>query len=249
MIQVPDKNGRFGSFGGRFVPETLMTALIELEEAYHKFSADPSFQEEIDYLLKQYSGRETPLYYAERLSKQLGEAKIYLKREDLNHTGAHKINNAIGQGILAKMMGKTKVIAETGAGQHGVATATVAALLGMECKVFMGEEDTRRQALNVFRMKLLGAEVIPVTSGSRTLKDAGNEALRYWVSNVEDTFYVLGSAVGPHPYPMMVRNFQRIIGDETRRQIRGRRAFAGSAGCRSRRRQQCHRYVLSVHGG
>ncbi|MEK4851252.1 tryptophan synthase subunit beta [Paenibacillus sp. FSL H7-0756] len=219
MIQVPDKNGRFGSFGGRFVPETLMTALIELEEAYNKFSADPAFQEEIDYLLKQYSGRETPLYYAERLSKQLGEAKIYLKREDLNHTGAHKINNAIGQGILAKMMGKTKVIAETGAGQHGVATATVAALLGMECKVFMGEEDTRRQALNVFRMKLLGAEVIPVTSGSRTLKDAGNEALRYWVSNVEDTFYVLGSAVGPHPYPMMVRNFQRIIGDETRRQI------------------------------
>lgn len=219
MIQVPDKNGRFGSFGGRFVPETLMAALIELEEAYNKFSADPAFQEEIDYLLKQYSGRETPLYYAERLSKQLGEAKIYLKREDLNHTGAHKINNAIGQGILAKMMGKTKVIAETGAGQHGVATATVAALLGMECKVFMGEEDTRRQALNVFRMKLLGAEVIPVTSGSRTLKDAGNEALRYWVSNVEDTFYVLGSAVGPHPYPMMVRNFQRIIGDETRRQI------------------------------
>lgn len=219
MIQVPDKYGRFGSFGGRFVPETLMNALIELEEAYNKYSADPAFQEEIDYLLKQYSGRETPLYYAERLSKQLGEAKIYLKREDLNHTGAHKINNAIGQGILAKMMGKTKVIAETGAGQHGVATATVAALLGMECKVFMGEEDTRRQALNVFRMKLLGAEVIPVTSGSRTLKDAGNEALRYWVSNVEDTFYVLGSAVGPHPYPMMVRNFQRIIGDETRRQI------------------------------
>lgn len=219
MIQVPDKNGRFGSFGGRFVPETLMTALIELEEAYNKFSADPAFQKEIDYLLKQYSGRETPLYYAERLSKELGEAKIYLKQEDLNHTGAHKINNAIGQGILAKMMGKTKVIAETGAGQHGVATATVAALLGMECKVFMGEEDTRRQALNVFRMKLLGAEVIPVTSGSRTLKDAGNEALRYWVSNVEDTFYVLGSAVGPHPYPMMVRNFQRIIGDETRRQI------------------------------
>lgn len=219
MIQVPDQHGRFGSFGGRFVPETLMNALIELEEAYRKYSAEPAFQEEIDYLLKQYSGRETPLYYAERLSQQLGEAKIYLKREDLNHTGAHKINNAIGQGILAKMMGKTKVIAETGAGQHGVATATVAALLGMECKVFMGEEDTRRQALNVFRMKLLGAEVIPVTSGTRTLKDAGNEALRYWVSHVEDTFYVLGSAVGPHPYPMMVRNFQRVIGDETRRQI------------------------------
>lgn len=219
MTQVPDQHGRFGPFGGRFVPETLMNALIELEEAYRKYSADPEFQAEIDYLLKQYSGRETPLYYAERLSKQLGEAKVYLKREDLNHTGAHKINNAIGQGVLAKMMGKTKVIAETGAGQHGVATATVAALLGMECKVFMGEEDTRRQALNVFRMKLLGAEVIPVTSGTRTLKDAGNEALRYWVSHVDDTFYVLGSAVGPHPYPMMVRNFQRIIGDETRRQI------------------------------
>ncbi|QWU14625.1 tryptophan synthase beta chain [Paenibacillus sophorae] len=219
MIQVPDRHGRFGAFGGRFVPETLMNALIELEEAYNKFSADPKFQEQVDYLLKQYSGRETPLYYAERLSAQLGGAKIYLKREDLNHTGAHKINNAIGQAILAKMMGKKKVIAETGAGQHGVATATVAALLGMECKVFMGEEDTRRQQLNVFRMKLLGAEVIPVTSGSRTLKDAGNEALRYWVSNVNDTFYVLGSAVGPHPYPMMVRNFQRVIGDETRRQI------------------------------
>ncbi|OAB46907.1 tryptophan synthase subunit beta [Paenibacillus antarcticus] len=219
MTQVPDENGRFGKFGGRFVPETLMNALLELEESYNQNAADPSFQEEIDYLLKQYSGRETPLYYAERLSQHLGEAKIYLKREDLNHTGAHKINNAIAQGLLAKRMGKKKVIAETGAGQHGVATATVAALLGMECKVFMGEEDTKRQALNVFRMKLLGAEVIPVTSGSRTLKDAGNEALRYWVSNVDDTFYILGSAVGPHPYPMMVRNFQRVIGDETRRQI------------------------------
>lgn len=219
QTQMPDQNGRFGPFGGRFVPETLMNALIELENSYKQHAADPSFQAEIDYLLKQYSGRETPLYYAERLSQHLGEAKIYLKREDLNHTGAHKINNAIAQGILAKRMGKKKVIAETGAGQHGVATATVAALLGMECKVFMGEEDTKRQALNVFRMKLLGAEVIPVTSGSRTLKDAGNEALRYWVSNVDDTFYILGSAVGPHPYPMMVRNFQRVIGDETRRQI------------------------------
>lgn len=219
QTQMPDQNGRFGPFGGRFVPETLMNALIELEHSYKQHAADPSFQAEIDYLLKQYSGRETPLYYAERLSKHLGEAKIYLKREDLNHTGAHKINNAIAQGILAKRMGKKKVIAETGAGQHGVATATVAALLGMECKVFMGEDDTKRQALNVFRMKLLGAEVIPVTSGSRTLKDAGNEALRYWVSNVDDTFYILGSAVGPHPYPMMVRNFQRVIGDETRRQI------------------------------
>ncbi|GAB6990294.1 tryptophan synthase subunit beta [Paenibacillus pini] len=219
MTQLPDQNGRFGVFGGRFVPETLMNALIHLEESYQHFSEDETFQQEIDYLLKQYSGRETPLYYAERLSNHLGDAKIYLKREDLNHTGAHKINNAIAQGVLAKRMGKKKVIAETGAGQHGVATATVAALLGMECKVFMGEEDTKRQALNVFRMQLLGAEVIPVLSGSRTLKDAGNEALRYWVSNVEDTFYILGSAVGPHPYPMMVRNFQRIIGDETRRQI------------------------------
>ncbi|EFU41402.1 tryptophan synthase subunit beta [Paenibacillus vortex V453] len=219
MTQLPDRNGRFGVFGGRFVPETLMNALIELEQEYNRFSEDPEFKEEIAYLLKQYSGRETPLYYAERLSQHLGKAKIYLKREDLNHTGAHKINNAIAQGVLAKRMGKGKVIAETGAGQHGVATATVAALLGLECKVFMGEEDTKRQQLNVFRMKMLGAEVIPVTSGSRTLKDAGNEALRYWVSNVEDTFYVLGSAVGPHPYPMMVRNFQRIIGDETRKQI------------------------------
>ncbi|GIP25598.1 tryptophan synthase beta chain [Paenibacillus sp. J23TS9] len=219
MTQLPDQNGRFGEFGGRFVPETLMNALIHLEESYNHYSEEPSFQEELSYLLKQYSGRETPLYYAERLSKHLGKAKIYLKREDLNHTGAHKINNALAQGVLAKRMGKQKVIAETGAGQHGVATATVAALLGMECKVFMGEEDTKRQALNVFRMQLLGAEVVPVLSGSRTLKDAGNEALRYWVSNVEDTFYILGSAVGPHPYPMMVRNFQRIIGDETRRQI------------------------------
>ncbi|MCM3171465.1 tryptophan synthase subunit beta [Paenibacillus sp. MER 99-2] len=217
--QLPDQHGRFGSFGGRFVPETLMNALIELEEAYSRFSEDEEFNKELNYLLSEYSGRETPLYYAEQLSRRLGGPKVYLKREDLNHTGAHKINNAIGQGLLAKRMGKKKVIAETGAGQHGVATATVAALLGLECKVFMGEEDTERQQLNVFRMKLLGAEVIPVTSGTRTLKDAGNEALRYWVSNVEDTFYVLGSVVGPHPYPMMVRNFQRVIGDETRRQI------------------------------
>ncbi|MFS0871280.1 tryptophan synthase subunit beta [Paenibacillus xylanilyticus] len=217
--QLPDQHGRFGPFGGRFVPETLMNALIELEEAYGRYSQDEEFNKELNYLLSEYSGRETPLYHAEQLSRHLGGPKIYLKREDLNHTGAHKINNAIGQGLLAKRMGKKKVIAETGAGQHGVATATVAALLGLECKVFMGEEDTERQQLNVFRMKLLGAEVIPVTSGTRTLKDAGNEALRYWVSNVEDTFYVLGSVVGPHPYPMMVRNFQRIIGDETRRQI------------------------------
>jgi len=216
---VPDQHGRFGKFGGKYVPETLMNALIELEEAYRKFSVEPSFIEEVRELQQQYSGRPTPLYYAARLTEALGGAKIYLKREDLNHTGAHKINNAIGQAVLAKRMGKTKVIAETGAGQHGVASATVAALLGMECKVFMGEEDTIRQKLNVFRMNLLGAEVIPVTSGTRTLKDACNETLRYWVSNVHDTYYILGSATGPHPYPMMVRDFQRIIGDETRRQI------------------------------
>ncbi|TLS53273.1 tryptophan synthase subunit beta [Paenibacillus antri] len=219
MSFVPDNQGRFGKFGGRFVPETLMNALLELEEAYAHYSKDESFQQEVQELYRQYSGRPTPLYYAERLSEHLGGARIYLKREDLNHTGAHKINNTIGQGVLAKRMGKKKVIAETGAGQHGVASATIAALLGMECKVFMGEEDTKRQQLNVFRMNLLGAEVVPVTSGSRTLKDAGNEALRYWVSHVDDTFYILGSVVGPHPYPMMVRDFQRIIGDETKSQM------------------------------
>lgn len=219
MTTLPDAKGRFGDFGGRYVPETLMNALIELEQSYYQYAEDEEFQTELKYLLKEYSGRETPLYYAQRLSEELSGPKIYLKREDLNHTGAHKINNALAQGLLAKRTGKKKVIAETGAGQHGVATATVAALFGLECKVFMGEEDIRRQQLNVFRMKLLGAEVVPVTSGTMTLKDAGNEALRYWVSNVEDTFYILGSAVGPHPYPMMVRNFQRIIGDETRRQI------------------------------
>ena len=219
MNQVPDELGRFGKFGGRYVPETLMNALIELEEAYKKFSKEEKFQKELKYLLHRYSGRPTSLYYAERLSKHLGGAKIYLKREDLNHTGAHKINNALGQGLLAKWMGKKKLIAETGAGQHGVATATVAALLGYECKVFMGEEDTKRQQLNVFRMNLLGTEVVPVTSGTKTLKDACNETLRYWVSHVDDTFYILGSATGPHPYPMMVRDFQRIIGDESRKQI------------------------------
>ncbi|RED60432.1 tryptophan synthase subunit beta [Cohnella lupini] len=217
--QVPDQHGRFGPFGGKYVPETLMNALIELEEAYLKYKDDPDFLEEVRYLLKQYSGRPTPLYYAERLTQHLGGAKIYLKREDLNHTGAHKINNTIGQAVLAKRMGKKKVIAETGAGQHGVASATVAALMGLECKVFMGEEDTKRQQLNVFRMKLLGSEVIPVMSGTRTLKDACNETLRYWVSHVDDTYYILGSVTGPHPYPMMVRDFQRIIGLESREQI------------------------------
>jgi tryptophan synthase beta chain len=219
VTQVPDKHGRFGKFGGRYVPETLMNALTELEEAYNQYKDDPEFIAEVRYLQKQYSGRPTPLYYAERLSEQLGGAKIYLKREDLNHTGAHKINNTIGQAVLAKRMGKKKIIAETGAGQHGVASATVAALMGFECKVFMGEEDTKRQQLNVFRMKLLGSEVIPVTSGTRTLKDACNETLRYWVSNVQDTYYILGSVTGPHPYPMMVRDFQRIIGDESREQM------------------------------
>lgn len=219
MYSFPDEHGRFGKFGGRFVPETLMNALLELEEAYRHYSQLPDFQEEIRTLLHKYSGRPTPLYYASRLTEELGGAKIYLKREDLNHTGAHKINNAIGQAVLAKRMGKKKIIAETGAGQHGVATATVAALLGLECKVFMGEEDTKRQQLNVFRMELLGTEVIPVMSGTRTLKDACNETLRYWVSNVNDTYYILGSATGPHPYPMIVRDFQRIIGDEAKRQI------------------------------
>ncbi|WJH34192.1 tryptophan synthase subunit beta [Paenibacillus sp. CC-CFT747] len=219
MNTLPDQYGRFGKFGGKYVPETLMNALIELEEAYHKYSRDPEFTSEVHDLLVKYSGRPTNLYYAERLTQALGGAKIYLKREDLNHTGAHKINNAIGQAVLAKRMGKKKIIAETGAGQHGVATATVAALMGFECKVFMGEEDIRRQQLNVFRMNLLGTEVVPVTSGSRTLKDACNETLRYWVSHVEDTFYILGSVTGPHPYPMIVRDFQRIIGDEARKQI------------------------------
>ncbi|MCS7462482.1 tryptophan synthase subunit beta [Paenibacillus doosanensis] len=219
MYNVPDEQGRFGKFGGRYVPETLMNALIELEEAYKKYVKEEKFQQELQYLLHRYSGRPTSLYYAERLSAHLGGAKIYLKREDLNHTGAHKINNSLGQGLLAKYMGKKKLIAETGAGQHGVATATVAALLGYECKVFMGEEDMKRQQLNVFRMNLLGTEVVPVTSGTRTLKDACNETLRYWVSHVDDTFYILGSATGPHPYPMMVRDFQRIIGDESRKQI------------------------------
>ncbi|WP_128894432.1 tryptophan synthase subunit beta [Longirhabdus pacifica] len=219
MTTVPDQHGRYGSFGGRYVPETLMNALYELEEAYARYAQEDEFQAELTTLLQQYSGRSTPLYYAQGLTAHLGGAKIYLKREDLNHTGAHKINNTIGQALLAKRMGKKKVIAETGAGQHGVATATVAALFGLECKVYMGEEDTIRQKLNVFRMKMLGAEVIPVTSGTKTLKDAGNEALRSWVSNVEDTFYILGSVVGPHPYPMIVRDFQRVIGDEVKAQI------------------------------
>ncbi|RXT13916.1 tryptophan synthase subunit beta [Ammoniphilus sp. CFH 90114] len=219
MVVVPNELGRFGEFGGKYVPETLMNALEELENAYEEAKKDPGFQEELNKHYTYYAGRATPLYYADRLTEYLGGAKIYLKREDLNHTGAHKLNNALAQGLLAKRMGKKKIVAETGAGQHGVASATVAAKLGLQCKVFMGEEDIRRQQLNVFRMQLLGAEVIPVSSGTRTLKDATNEAIRYWVANVEDTFYLLGSVVGPHPYPMMVRDFQRIIGDETKEQI------------------------------
>ena len=216
---VPTKEGRYGKFGGQYVPETLMTALLELEEAYDEAMADQTFTDELNYYLKEYVGRETPLYFAENLTKELGGAKIYLKREDLNHTGAHKINNAIGQALLAKRMGKKKIVAETGAGQHGVATATACALLNLECVVFMGAEDIKRQQLNVFRMELLGTKVESVESGSKTLKDAVNAALRYWVTNVEDTHYILGSALGRHPFPKIVRDFQREIGVETRAQI------------------------------
>ncbi|UJL46883.1 tryptophan synthase subunit beta [Virgibacillus sp. NKC19-16] len=215
---MPNGHGKYGDFGGRFVPELLMPAVIELEKAYKEAMNDPDFINELNYYLKQYVGRETPLYYAEKLSKKLGGPEIYLKREDLNHTGAHKINNTIGQALLTKRMGKRKVVAETGAGQHGVATATVCALLDLECVVFMGEEDIHRQKLNVFRMELLGAEVKSVSHGSGTLKDAVNEALRYWVSNVNDTHYIIGSVVGPHPFPKIVRDFQSVIGEETRKQ-------------------------------
>ncbi|MGC8636900.1 MAG: tryptophan synthase subunit beta [Mesoaciditoga sp.] len=212
-------NGRFGKFGGQYVPETLMNALMDLEEEFEKAMSDKSFIDEYRYYLKEYSGRPTPLYFAENLTKALGGAKIYLKREDLNHTGAHKINNVIGQVLLAKRMGKRRIIAETGAGQHGVATATVAAKFGLECEIFMGYEDIQRQSLNVFKMKLLGASVRSVESGTKTLKDAVNEAIRDWVTNVDTTFYVMGSVVGPHPYPTIVRDFQRVIGDETKSQI------------------------------
>lgn len=215
----PNATGYYGRFGGRFVPETLMQAVIDLEEAYEEAIKDENFLQEFRYYLKDYVGRENPLYFAERLTNKMGGAKIYLKREDLNHTGAHKINNTIGQALLAVRMGKRKVVAETGAGQHGVATATVCALLDLECVIFMGEEDVRRQQLNVFRMELLGAKVVTVTQGSRTLKDAVNEALRYWVTNVADTHYIMGSVLGPHPFPKIVRDFQRVIGDETRKQI------------------------------
>ena len=216
--QVPDAHGRFGVYGGKFVAETLMAALSELENLYNELKDDPVFLREFDLDLAHYVGRPSPLYEAARWSDMIGGARIFLKREDLNHTGAHKINNTIEQGLLAKYMGKKRVIAETGAGQHGVASATVAARLGLECQVFMGEEDVKRQALNVYRMKLLGAEVIPVSSGSKTLKDAMNEALRDWVTNVDDTFYIIGTVAGPHPYPMLVRDFQSVIGREARSQ-------------------------------
>jgi tryptophan synthase beta chain len=217
---LPDRHGRFGRFGGRFVPETLMAPLLELERAYAGAVRDPVFRARLKPLLADYAGRPTPLYFARRLTAECGGARIYLKREDLCHTGAHKINNVLGQGLLAERMGKRRVIAETGAGQHGVATATVAALLGLACEVYMGREDIERQALNVFRMQLLGAQVHPVDAGSRTLKDAMNEAIRDWVTNVRHTYYLIGSTAGPHPYPMMVRNFQAVIGQEVKRQVR-----------------------------
>ena len=221
---LPDDKGHFAQYGGVFIAETLMTAVTELKEAYEKYKDDADFVAEFEDDLKNYVGRETPLYHAKNLTAKLGGAQIYLKREDLNHTGAHKVNNTIGQALLASRMGKTRIIAETGAGQHGVATATVAARLGLECVVYMGEVDVARQALNVYRMKLLGATVIPVTSGSKTLKDALNEAMRDWVTNIDDTYYIIGTVAGPHPYPMMVRDFQTVIGKEAKRQ------FADQAG-------------------
>jgi len=219
---LPDAKGHFGEFGGRFIPETLMPAVVELAAAYRNARRDPTFRKELNYYLAEYAGRPTPLYFAERLTAYLGGPRVYLKREDLAHTGAHKINNTLGQALLARRMGKRRLIAETGAGQHGVATAVAAARFGMECDVYMGEEDMRRQALNVFRMKLLGARVIPVGTGSRTLKDATNEAMRDWMGSVRTTHYIIGSVVGPHPFPLMVRDFQSVIGRETRRQIRRR---------------------------
>ncbi|MCE0740117.1 MULTISPECIES: tryptophan synthase subunit beta [Bacillus] len=220
MYPYPNEIGRYGDFGGKFVPETLMQPLEEIETAFKEIKDDPAFRDEYYKLLNDYSGRPTALTYADRVTEYLGGAKIYLKREDLNHTGSHKINNALGQALLAKKMGKTKIIAETGAGQHGVAAATVAAKFGFSCTVFMGEEDVARQSLNVFRMKLLGAEVVPVTSGNGTLKDATNEAIRYWVQHCEDHFYMIGSVVGPHPYPQVVREFQKMIGEEAKDQLK-----------------------------
>ena len=237
--------GRFGAYGGRYVPETLMAALEELEHAYGEAKEDPAFQAELDDLLHNYCGRPTPLYFAKRLTEQCGGAKIYLKREDLLHTGAHKINNALGQGLLARRMGKQRIIAETGAGQHGVATATVCALFGLECVIYMGEEDMRRQELNVYRMRLLGAEVRGVSGGSATLKDAINEAMRDWVTNVRTTYYILGSALGAHPYPTMVRDFHRVIGREAKAQMLEREGQAADGDhCVCGRRVECDWGVL-----
>ena len=242
LYNQPDNRGHFEKFGGKFVPETLIPAINELEQLYSEVKDDPLFQDELSSLLKHYSGRPTPLYFAKRISEELG-FNVYLKREDLNHTGAHKINNALGQILLARRMGKTRIIAETGAGMHGVATATVAAQFGLECFVYMGEEDIRRQKLNVFKMNLLGAEVRPVSSGSKTLKDATNEAIRDWVTNVENTYYLIGSVVGPHPYPMMVRDFQSIIGRETKVQ------FANSQEQRAKRQELPNVLIACVGGG
>ena len=250
QTNLPDERGRFGDFGGKFVPETVMAALTELEDAYRAVQDDASFAEQLDHLMRNYAGRPTALYYAENLSRHCGGARIYLKREDLAHTGAHKINNALGQCLLAQRMGKQRIIAETGAGQHGVATATVCAMLGLQCIVYMGVEDTVRQALNVYRMRLLGAEVIAVESGTRTLKDAINEAIRDWVTNVETTHYLIGSVVGPHPYPMLVRDFQSVIGREARHQIleaEGRLPEVVS--CVRRGWKQRHRNLLRIHRG
>ena len=243
----PDARGRFGGFGGRFVAETLMPLILEVEQAYHAARTDPAFQRELDEYLTHYVGRPSPLWFAERLTRKLGGAKIYFKREELNHTGSHKINSCMGQILLAKRMGKTRIIAETGAGQHGVATATVCALFGLPCTVYMGATDVERQKPNVFRMRLLGAEVKSVTSGAGTLKDAMNDALRDWVANVRDTYYLIGTVAGPHPYPMMVRDFQSVIGNETKAQLAaGRRAAAGYRHCLHRRRLQRHGPVPSV---
>ena len=218
-MELPDSMGKYGLYGGRFAPEVLMPALAELEKSFQKYSKDTEFQKELAYYLKEFAGRPTPLYYAKNLSEKLGGGKIYLKREDLVHGGAHKLNNTLGQALLAKRMGKTRVIAETGAGQHGVATAIAAATLGLKCEVYMGTEDTVRQKLNVFRMNLMDARVIPVESGSKTLKDATNEAMRDWISNIDDTYYLIGSVMGPHPYPLIVREFQKVIGEEAKRQV------------------------------
>ncbi len=246
---MTNPNGRFGIHGGQYIPETLMNAVIELEAAYNHYKNDPEFNRELTELFNEYAGRPSRLYYAKKMTKDLGGAKIYLKREDLNHTGAHKINNVLGQALLAKKMGKTRLIAETGAGQHGVATATAATLMGMECVVFMGEEDTIRQALNVYRMRLLGAEVVPVKTGTGTLKDAVSEAMREWTSRIDDTHYCLGSVMGPHPFPTIVRDFQAVISKEISEQFLEKEVTAGCRDCMRGRRLQRHWKFLPLYSG